>query len=313
MLPIKTWAMEEETIIVPESEIIESEVTEYAQELDEPVEINLLPKIYREGLEDAPPFEIPLHIIKPFLSRPRIVELDDFEAKPRVIGFAREHVAGSLGDEFYVNNINVDDENNKNFEVLRLGQAYIDLDNGNVLGYEAIRVADAIMIRPGAIAKLLLVEITQEVQMDDRVVPAVDDDLIENFIPTPALSTIEGRIIRVLNGVNQIGVFNVVAINKGEEDGLKYGNMLQVTKQPMAPCKRPLALSSRSYNPISCGDNYDISVDVPALLDSNEENPDLPYEIVGNLMVFRIFEHISYAIILRAVSAINVGDGVRGG
>lgn len=340
MFSLPTWA--EEPVVVPEDDQIKASdqsnngsieasdqsdngsieasdqsdnesVEDSDQSDNELTEIKLVPQIRRESLTEAPPYTIPLHIIRPFLSQPRIMELEEFEETPRVVGFAREHIAGGAGDEIYVDNIDEYDVIDNNFEILRLGQAYIDPDSEDVLGYEAIYVGNAEILKSGQTPKLLITQANREVQIDDRIMPAREDDLAENFIPSPASSMIEGKIITVLDGVNEISTYSLVAINKGEEDGLKYGNTLEIIQQPVVPCTRPLPLSVRSYNPISCGDDFNISAYVPSLIDSNDENPELPYEVVGNLMVFRIFEHVSYAIVLHAINAINVGDGVRGG
>lgn len=309
MMPLLVQAEEEVPLITPEDNVSESMDNETID--SELNEVKVIPQIRRESLADPPPFTIPLHIMRPFLSRPQIMTLENFEEKPRIVGFGREHIAGSAGNEIYASNIDYSDINT-NFEILRLGQAYIDPDSGDVLGYEALHIGEAEMVKTGEPAKLFLVRTSQEVQMDDRLVPAEEYDLTENFVPTPASDMIEGKIITVLNGVSEISIYSIVAINKGEEDGLIYGNTLQVVQQPVAPCNRPLSFSIRTYAPISCQDS-NISAYLPSFISSDEENPELPYEVVGKMMIFRVFNKVSYGIVLEATSSMRIGDGVRGG
>lgn len=278
----------------------------------EPSEIKLIPQIRRESLADAPVPTLPLHVLQPFLMRARVISLEDFEAAPRVLGFTQEHIVGGTGDEFYANNMDVADVITNNFDVLRLGKVYIDPDSGDNLGYEALRIGSAMIVKSGTTAKLLLINTNREVQLDDRIIPAEEEDFAVDFIPTPASSMIEGKIIALLNGINEIGIYSVVALNKGEEDGLKYGDTMKILQQSFAPCKRSLTLEVYTYHPISCDEKFNISEHVPLSLNTNEENSELPFEVIGNLMIFKVFTRISYAIVLHATSVIHIGNGVRG-
>lgn len=275
--------------------------------------VKLVPKIRREILADAPIPTVPLHILQPFLVRARVITLEDFEAAPRVIAFTQEHIVGGTGDEFYVDNIDVSVTNINSFDVLRLGQVYTDPDSGENLGYEAIRVGTAIVLKPGDTPKLLLKNTNREIQLDDRLLPTEEDDLAIDFVPTPALSMIEAKIIAVLNGISEIGIYSVVALNKGAEDGLIYGNTMQILQTPFSPCRGTLNLEVHTYSPISCDEKFNLSKHIPFNLNTNENDKELPLEIIGKLMIFKVFSRISYAIVLHATNVIHIGNEVRGG
>jgi len=252
-----------------------------------PREIKLSPQVRREALTQAVP-TIPLDVIQPFLSRPRVVSRTELDGAPRVVGFAQEHIAGGVGDPFYVSGMEDTDLDldRRKFELVRAGPAYIDPETGETLGHEAIYVGQAELLRPGDPAKLVLTFAQREVQFDDRLLPDLEGEPMENFLPVPGPPMFEGRIISVLNGVSQIGLYNVVVLNKGQDAGLEPGQMLQVLQRT----DLPYAMRTGSL------------VERPL---------ELPLEDVGILMVFRTFDRVSYALVMRASGVIHLGDSVR--
>jgi hypothetical protein len=95
---------------------------------------------------------------------------------------------------------------------------------------------------------------------------------------------INGQIISVFDGVSQIGQYNVVVLNRGKRDGLVVGNVLaiyQAGKQVVDPQGK-----------------------------SSTSRVTLPDERAGVLMVFRTYEKVSYALVMRATRAIHVNDRV---
>jgi hypothetical protein len=214
------------------------------------------------------------------------MSLAELEAAPKVVGFVQEHIEGGVGDPLYASGTGDMDPDMRKFELVRAGPAYIDPDSGKTLGYEATYVGDAELLRAGDPAKLVMTFSQREAQLDDRVLPAEGEQILENFMPVPAPPMIEGKIISVLNGVNQIGLYNVVVLNRGEDAGLEPGQLLQILQRADPPyAMRTAALWERP--------------------------PQLPFEDVGILMVFRIFDRVSYALVMRASGAIHVGDSVR--
>jgi hypothetical protein len=89
-------------------------------------------------------------------------------------------------------------------------------------------------------------------------------------------------MISVDSGVNNIGQYNVVVINRGEREGIVEGNILAIYK-----------------NGGLVRDPY------------TKEKIELPSERAGLLMVFRVFEKVSYGLILRATRPLAVMDEVR--
>jgi hypothetical protein len=112
-----------------------------------------------------------------------------------------------------------------------------------------------------------------------------EEEVVLNYFPRPPEQSIKGSIISVLGGVSQIGQYNVVVIDKGTTDGLLPGHELDIYKRGN--------IVSDTYSAVK------------------NDAVKLPDEIAGTLMVFRPFERISYALIMKAGQAIHVLDKVQ--
>jgi hypothetical protein len=87
-----------------------------------------------------------------------------------------------------------------------------------------------------------------------------------------------------MDGVTQIGQYDVVAINRGSGDGLKPGHVLEVFKR------------GRTVK-----DRYS----------EEEEMVTLPDEKAGAMIIFRTYPEMSFALIMEATRAMTVGDIAR--
>ena len=248
-----------------------------------PREVRLTPRVRRESLARAVP-EIPLDAIRQFLSRPRVLPKSELDRAPYLVAFVEEHILGGAGDTIYARSIV--DALDPGFDLVRPGKAYRDPDTGAVLGYEALFVADAQLVRPGDPAKLLLTHTTMEAEIGDRLFPHVDDEVLDNFHPRPAPEDVDGAIVAVINGVSQIGQYNVVVLSRGGDAGLSVGDVLDVYGR-----------GERVRDPFQAG-----------LLGGRVR---LPEEFVGRAMVFRLYPQVSYALVLDATRTIHIHDRVR--
>jgi hypothetical protein len=174
---------------------------------------------------------------------------------------------------------------NQRFDILRQGGAYRDADTGEVLGYEGLYIGDARLQASGDPATLELVRTGQETLEGDRLVPAAEDTPLTTFFPSAPDRSVRGSIIAVLGGVSQIGQYNVVVLDRGEQDGLAQGHVLTIDARG------------------------------ETIKDDVSSNPwdkiKLPDEQAGHLMVFRTFPRVSFALVMDATRAIHVRDRVH--
>ncbi|MGR9086163.1 MAG: LysM peptidoglycan-binding domain-containing protein [Gammaproteobacteria bacterium] len=226
---------------------------------------------------------IPADAINKYLISPRVVGKNELASAPYVVDFAGEHLIAGAGDKLYVRSI--DSANATSFTVYRSGDTYIDPETREILGYEAQFIAEGTLLRPGDPAILSVTKSKGEIRMGDRIMENHNEEIFLNYFPKPPEDSIKGSIISVLDGVSQIGRYNVVVIDKGTSDGLATGHELniyqrgRITHDPFSPIKNDMV--------------------------------QLPDEISGKLMVFRPFERISYALVMEARQAIHILDKVQ--
>jgi hypothetical protein len=242
----------------------------------------LLPCIRETNIKEAINL-IPSNAIAKYLTTPKVVSENELNSSPYVIGFAGEHLLAGVGDKVYVRAINSSE--NPSYTAYRKGDTYVSPDTGEILGYEARYIADAKLEQAGDPATLSIAKANSEIRMGDRLMLSAEEDISLNYFPKPPEEKIVGNIINVLGGVSQIGQYNVVVIDKGINDGIQTGHELDIYQRGKV-----------------ARDPYTADKDVAVKL---------PDERAGTLMVFRPFERISYALVMKASQAIHVLDKVK--
>jgi hypothetical protein len=241
----------------------------------------LSPRVRSEPLEQAIP-TIPFETLRAFLSRPTVLNGDDLDRLPYV--FANpEGLMSSAGREVYVRGTEA--QAGAVFNMVHVGNPLIDPDDNSVIGYEGQYVGQGRLRRGGDPATLSITESTRETLIGDYLIEEESITPI-NFVPRAPESQVEGRIISVVDGVSLIGQYQVVVINRGARDGLEPGHVMQVLKTGEEVVDRS---NKRFFG----------------------EKVRLPDEPAGTMMVFRIFDRMSYALVMEATRAIAVLDTVR--
>jgi len=241
--------------------------------------VKLSPRIREQSLEEAIP-TIPLDAIKQFLSRPRVVSEDELSKAPYVVELADEHLASGSGYRVYARGIKASDAIG-DYDLVRAGQAYRDPDTGEILGYEAIYLGEARLQRNGDPSTLLVTSANREILRGDRLLPRGKDLYLASYMPHPPENEMKGRIISVFDGVAQIGQYQVVVLNLGRQEDVDVGQVLAIYQH------------GREAKDIVEGGTVK-----------------LPDERAGEVMVFRVFERVSYALVMRAIRPIHILDAV---
>lgn len=245
-------------------------------------EVHLSPRIRSAPLQRAIP-AIPLDAIQQFLGRPFVVGADDVARAPYIVAIADDHIIGSTGNRIYVRGIG--DSQYEAFDVVRAGKSYYDGDTGELIGYEAIHLADAEVERMGDPATLVLTRAKSQVAKGDRLIPAMDNRAVQAFFPKPPDVPIDGSIIDVMGAVISIGQYDTVVLDRGEMDGIKVGDVLEIHRA-----------GKEVRDPL--GGQIQGTVK-------------LPDEKAGTTMVFRTFPRVSFALVMNAQFALMKGDRVH--
>ncbi len=226
---------------------------------------------------------IPVDAIGPFLTRPYVLDKDQLDSAPYIVDFADEHILGGAGQKAYVRRI--DETEPLKYEIVRPGGPYKDADTGEILGYEALYIGTSELQRTGDPATVFINSTDLESVIGDRLIPAGEEKATANFTPHAPAQPVEGSIIAVMNGVSQIGQYNVVVLDRGANDGLKPGTVLRVDQRG------------------------EVIRDV--VTPDSRDTVTLPDEEAGLLMVFRTFERVSFGLIMHASRVMHVDDRVR--
>jgi hypothetical protein len=219
--------------------------------------------------------------IEPFLNRPLIVSEGELTNAPRVMAAQEGRVFLGAGDIAYVRGLK--ESNNTDFYLYRNAKPVLDPDTKAVLGYEATFVGTGRLERDGDPATIRLQSVKEEVGVGDRLM-VVDKSRAISYAPRAPEKEINSKIIAVHRGVSQAGKYSVVSINAGSANGLQVGHVLAIESTGRTVLDRESAA---------------------------RELVKLPNETIGHMMVFRVFDKISYALVMDSTTNVPVGSTVR--
>lgn len=237
------------------------------------------PSIRSTPLDSAIP-TIRLDAVQSWLVQNRVVTEEELAAAPYVLQGASERLVLGAGDRLYVRGHLPPSES---FNFVRRGPVYMDPVTGEFLGREATYIGlGQTLDQHDDIATMFVQSSREEVQIGDRILPTEEGRLASNFFPSAPATEVDGQIISVFSGVTQVGQFDVVVLNAGAREGVDVGNVLAIYKRG-ALAKDRIA----------------------------RETVRLPSERAGLLMVYRVFEKLSYGIVLETERPLSVNDEVR--
>jgi hypothetical protein len=136
------------------------------------------------------------------------------------------------------------------------------------------------VIHHGEVSTLSIVDSRAEIGVEDRLIPIEHEPLI-TYAPHGPKQAVEGWLISVYGGIGDVGADSIVTLDRGAKDGLDIGTVLAVNR------------SGKTIRDQTA---------------SHSEYVKLPDERVGEMFVFRVFDRLSYALVMTASGPIKVGD-----
>lgn len=243
----------------------------------------LSPRVRSEPLEEAIP-TIPFELLRAFLSRPAILDPDSLDTLPYLFAHP-DGLLGSAGRDVYVRGTDADA--GTVYNIVHQGDALVDPDNGDVIGYEGLFVGQGRVRRSGDPATLFITESAREAQIGDYMIPEEGITPV-NFFPQAPGTPIDGRIVSVLDGVSLIGQYQVIVINRGANHGVAPGHVLDVYQT--GEWVRDDVQQKNRFFP---------------------DKVRLPDEYAATTLVFRVFDRMSYALVMEATREFRVLDTIR--
>ncbi len=241
--------------------------------------IKLSPRVHAEPLEQAIT-TIPRSAIDAFLYAHRIIGEKELEFAPYIVSSFEQHLISGPGHKIYVRRL--ENPQTTSFQIVRPGATYRHPITNEILGYEALNLGESNLIKVGKPSTLRINRAFIEILDGDYLLPLNRERKTINFLPKAPNQKVKGYIISVLNGVNDIGQHNVVALSLGRREGMEEGDVLDIYQGGVV-------VRDRKVN----------------------EKVKLPDEKAGILMVFRVFDKVSYALVLEATRVLHVLDVVQ--
>ncbi len=227
---------------------------------------------------------IKMGTIRAFLNRPILLTEEEIENAGSIIGNVQQTEFSTEGSQIYVKLLN-DSQIGKKYAIVKQGQAYrspLEDDEGEILAHEAIYLGEAILKVPGEPALLNVTTVVQEIKRGARLLPLEKPVFQDDFCPHSPRFLEEAYIIALIGEGSLISQYQIVVINKGSDDGMERGHQLAILK------------SKGRFR-----ETIDSEV---------KAGMDLPEQQIGILLVFRVFERVSYALVTSAFQAINLLD-----
>ncbi len=144
-------------------------------------------------------------------------------------------------------------------------------------------MADVSFQSAGDPSTFLIIKSNRDVRIGDNILPVASEQVQMSYRPHPPSFPVKGHIIAVVDGVSQIGQYNVVTIDRGKADGLETGHVLEIRRSG----------KERVYRA------------------GVEENFTIPSEKEGYLMIFRAYDRVSYGLVMNAIRSIQLNDIVQ--
>ncbi len=239
------------------------------------------PRVRGEALAAGAIPSIRAQDIEPFLSKPLFIQEGQLDTAPAILASEDNRVIVGKGNVAYIEGI--ESSKGRDWQIYRPGRKIFDPENRRVLlGYEAVYVGDAYVKRFGNPSTADIVRSKFEVNRGDRLINAEEEPYVA-YVPHAPEKMIKARIVSAYNSVNEVAQNSIISINRGKRDGMEIGHVLAA---------------------------YRNGEWVKSELKPGKELK-LPDERVGLIFVFRVFDKLSYALVLQSTRQFNLGDVVQ--
>ncbi|HEY0666021.1 MAG TPA: LysM peptidoglycan-binding domain-containing protein [Gallionella sp.] len=241
----------------------------------------LSPRIRTEQSDHDVIPTIPASLIAPFLSRPLVIEEDELEEAPTVIGAREGRVVLGAGDVAFVDGMPRD--KGDKWYLYRPGKEFTDPETGEFLGIEAVYLGNSEVSRFADVSTIAITFAKQEIYAGDRLVtPSAEE--IATYLPRAPWDDISAQVISIYGGSRQAGQNVIVTLSKGARDGLEIGHVLALYHK-----------------------GEEITVKNDSLFGWDKDYT-LPDERYGLVFVFRVFEKVSYALVMQTKLPVQLLD-----
>lgn len=244
--------------------------------------IKLSPGVRSQPAEGAVP-TIPTSVIQPFFNRSLVVSPAHVESCPDIVALDEDHLVVGTGDRIYATGV-FPDSPAALYSIFRADKSYVHPVTEEILGVEGLVLGKAQIELMGDPASLVVRNSYYEIRVGDKLIEPMQEDVEAFFYPKSPTGDPLGQIISVFDGLTQIGQYQVVVITGGIDQHREIGDVLAV---------------------------YQNQKDLPSRMKmSNVEPYDFPSLKIARLVLFRVFDKVSYGLVMSATRPIYIKDQV---
>lgn len=240
--------------------------------------LKLSPQIRVEELSQPIP-PVPRDAIESFLTRALVLSDAQWKGAPYIVADDDQQIIYADRDRVYARGAIFDEPR---YQVFRPTEPLIEPGSGRSLGVAGIYLGQAVLEKDDDPATLVLANTIAPVRAGDRLFPLETEDDLYSFEPHPVPPDTDGFILANLDpNVTQITQYSSVVINLGAQEGLEPGHVLAIYGR------------DREVEDQVSGGTIKI-----------------PGERAGLVMVYKVYDLVSYALVMQAERAIRLKDRV---
>ncbi len=259
--------------------------------------------ITRSGQRPIP--AIPLRAVQTFFSQTKIVDKEEHNARPHVFSSLNDFRHTVSGDKLYIRGLEgtgaaVGDK----FTSFRLGKPYVSKRlPDQELGYAARKTGEMLIVEMGEPAIAIVTSSSIGIREGDRLYPPSSSEIekLVRIVPRSPGGEVMGSIIDFASEMMSASLYNVVVLDLGSEHGIETGNLLAVYQWLGVRADSALADQHLSRGGIPLDDEYAINAGYKLAV---------PDEKSAVLLVFKVHEKISYAVVMKAFREVALNDMV---
>ena len=238
---------------------------------------------------------VSLEMITPFLNNSLILPKKCLDEAPTIEAVDDQHLLIIPCFRFFAKVC--DPRLGDRYGIYRQGKKFVDPRTCAYLGHEARLLGVGRIVQVGCLnyfSTFVLEYALEEIKMSDKLLPYVEcpkPDCIRFRSPD---SSNCGFIIDVLEGLIQIGEYNIIVITGGRDEGRQFGDLLGIyqTKQEYSPRVKYIKI----FKGRSCR--------------SPKSYQSIPQK-AGEVMVFRVFDKVSLGLVTYSTRPIYLQDQVK--
>lgn len=214
--------------------------------------------------------------LKNYFSNNFIVDILSDKEQGLVLKSVSDNLISGAGDEMFVTYENI--AKGQVFNIYNKTIEHKNLKKDFTLGHEIIKLGEGIItaVSDNNVGIMKILSTKTGIRQNYKII-IKNKETISNMFPSKPVEDFTGSIISVGENIDNIGLYDVILINKGYNSNLEIGNILSI-KNKTSYLKSPL---------------------------KNKHEIKLPGQQLGLVILYKVYDNLSYGVIVKAKAPIK--------